>query len=196
VASPVTKPPEGLAFASLAELYEKFCELLVGKDFRGPRNIPIVVGREHFFHLTKLQKGAQTKFDIETEEPLIRATCQGLGAYVINERRSETLSWIPEILGEPQEIWEYETKKTADEVFIREYDKPGSPFRAVLLVREGGILRPVTCMTVRRTGIKEHRRGKKLWPPRRVTATWDNQQMAVGTLSGQGFQPAYGFDYP
>ena len=160
----ITKPPEGLAFASLAELYEKFCELLVGKNFHCPRNVLIVVGREHFFHLTKLQKGAQTKFDIATEETLIKATTQGFGAYTINEKRSETLSWIPEILSQPHEIWEYETKKTADEVFIREYDKPGSPFRAVLLVRENAILRPVTCMTVRRTGIKEHRRGKRLWP--------------------------------
>jgi hypothetical protein len=67
-------------------------------------------------------------------------------------------------LSEPHEIWEYETKKTADEVFIREYDKPGSPFRTVLLVRENDVLRPVTCMTVRRTGIKEHRKGEKLWP--------------------------------
>ncbi len=89
---------------------------------------------------------------------------QGFGEYAINEKRAETLSWIPEILREPHDIWEYKIKKTADEVFIREYDKHGSPFRTVLLLREKDYLTPVTCMTVRRTGIKEHRRGKKLWP--------------------------------
>jgi hypothetical protein len=160
----ITKPPESLAFTSLAELYQQFADLLVGKEFHCPRKIPIIVKSEHFFHLTKLQKGLQTKFDIAVEEPLIRATTEGFGEYSINEKRARTLSWIPEILTEPHEIWEYEAKKTADEVFIREYVKSGSPFRAVLLIREADYLKPVTCMTVRRTGIKEHRRGKKLWP--------------------------------
>ncbi len=159
----ITKPPESLVFASLAELYEQFHALFIGKEFRCPRGIPIIITPHHFFHLTKLRKGWQTEFTIEVEEALIKATTQGFGDYVINEKRAQTLSWIPEILNEPHEIWEYETKKTADEVFIREYDKAGSPFRTVLLVREESHLRPVTCMTVRRTGIKEHRRGKKLW---------------------------------
>jgi len=162
--SPITKPPDALNFVCLAELYEQFCDLLVGKDFVCPRRTRILVDRRHFFHLVKLQKGHQTLFDIATEEPLIRAVRDGLGEYSINEKRARTLSWIPEILAEPHEIWEYEEKKTADEVFIREYDKSGSPFRTVLLVREGNMLKPVTCMTVRRTGIKEHRTGKKLWP--------------------------------
>jgi hypothetical protein len=160
----ITKPPESLLFASLSQLYEQFCELFVGKVFRCPRGIPIIVLPRHFFHLVKLQKGRQTEFQIELEEPLIRATNQGFGDYAINEKRAQTLSWIPEILTDPHEIWEYARKKTADEVFIREYDKPGSPFRTVLLLREMDYLKPVTCMTVRRTGIKEHRRGKKLWP--------------------------------
>jgi hypothetical protein len=163
--SKLTKPPESLVFDSIAELYEQFQRLFVGKDFRCPsRGIPIIITSRHFFHLTKLKKGWQTEFTVEAEEPLIKATTRGLGEYEINEKRAKTLSWIPEILNEPDEIWEYEIKKTADEVFIREYDKVGSPFRTVLLVREGDHLKPVTCMTVRRTGIKEHRKGKKLWP--------------------------------
>jgi len=101
---------------------------------------------------------------MENEEEQIKNTREGFGAYSVNEKRAQTLSWIPEILTNPHEIWEYEAKKTADEVFIREYDKPGSPFRGVLLLRESDYLRPVTCMTIRRTGIKEHRKGRKLWP--------------------------------
>jgi hypothetical protein len=163
--SKITKPPESLIFDSLAELYEQFQELFVGKDFQCPsRGTPIIITSHHFFHLTKLSKGGQTDFTVEVEEPLIRATTDGFGEYQINEKRAKTLSWIPEILREPDEIWEYEIKKTADEVFIREYDKAGSPFRTVLLLREQDHLKPVTCMTVRRTGIKEHRKGKKLWP--------------------------------
>jgi phage-Barnase-EndoU-ColicinE5/D-RelE like nuclease2 len=160
----IMKPPGRLLFTSLSELYEQFYELFVGKEFRCPRGIPIIIMPRHFFHLVKLQKGRQTEFSVELEVPLIRATNKGFGDYAINEKRAQTLSWIPEILCDPHEIWEYETKKTADEVFIREYDKPGSPFRTVLLLRERDHLKPVTCMTVRRTGIKEHRRGKKLWP--------------------------------
>jgi hypothetical protein len=160
-----TKPPPNLAFASLAELYKTFHDLFIGKDFRCPaRKTAIVITPHHFFHLVKLQKGLQTEFTVDVEQPLILATLEGFGEYTINQKRAETLSWIPEILDNPDEIWEYEVKKTADEVFIREYDKNGSPFRAVLLKREEDYLKPVTCMTVRRTGIKEHRRGKKLWP--------------------------------
>lgn len=164
MATQITSPPGSLAFASLADLYEQFLALFVGKDFRCPRGTPIVITPHHFFHLVKLCKGTQTQFTIAVEEPSILATREGFGEYAINEKRARTLSWIPEILSAPHEIWEYETKKTADEVFIREYDKSGSPFRVVLLLRENDQLKPVTCMTVRRTGIKEHRRGKKLWP--------------------------------
>jgi hypothetical protein len=160
----ITRPPERLSFSSLAELYEQYRELFIGKHFRCPRGVQIVFKPHHFFHLVKLQRGTQTQFTIEEEEPLIRAATEGFGQHTINEKRAQTLSWIPEILEEPHEIWEYAEKKTADEVFIREYDKAGSPFRVVLLLRAERHLVPVTCMTVRRTAIKEHRRGKKLWP--------------------------------
>jgi len=160
----VTKPPKNLSFSSLAELYDQFLSLFVGKEFRCPRGIRIVIEPHQFFHLVKLQKGLEIAFSIEAEEAQIKATTQGFGGYSVNRKRAETLSWIPEILTEPHEIWEYAEKKTADEVFIREYDKPGSPFRGALLLRAADSLRIVTCMTIRRTGIKEHRRGRKLWP--------------------------------
>jgi phage-Barnase-EndoU-ColicinE5/D-RelE like nuclease2 len=160
----LAKPPERLVFTSLAELYQQFIDLFVGKDFCCPRGIKIVFTRHHFFHLVKLVKGTQTFFTVEEEEPSILSTRDGFGGYSLNEGRAQTLSWIPEILKEPDEIWEYTVKKTADEAFIREYDKSGSPFRVALLRREGNHLEPVTCMTVRRTGIKEHRKGRKLWP--------------------------------
>jgi hypothetical protein len=50
------KPPENLVFGSLAELYEQFCGLLADKEFFCPRGNRVVIGREHFFHLAKLQK--------------------------------------------------------------------------------------------------------------------------------------------
>jgi hypothetical protein len=160
------KPPENLVFASLAELYDQFHALFIGRAFKCPaRDVPIVITEHHFFHLTKLQKGWQTEFTVEVEEPLIRATMQGLGEYKIDPSRAERLSWIPGVLKEPDEIWEYREKKTADEVFIREYDKAGSAFRAVLLKREEGHLRLVTCMPMRRR-IAESlgEKATKLWP--------------------------------
>ena len=159
-----TRPPESLTYTSLAEIYQKYLELFLGKEFKCPRGTRIVFERDNFFHLVKLEKSGQVIFEIKKEEPLILATTKGFGEYTINAKRAATLSWIPDILTTPHEIWEYAKKKTADEVFIREYDKSGSPFRVVLLLREKGYLTPVTCMTVRRTGIKEHRKGKKLWP--------------------------------
>lgn len=160
----ISRPPESLVFDSLANLYQQYLDLFVGKNFQCPRGTQIVFERDNFFHLVKLEKDGRVSFEIAVEESLIMATVNDFGNYIINVRRAETLSWIPEILTAPHEIWEYEERKTANEVFIREYDKPGSPFRVVLLMREGGHLTPITCMTVRRTGIKEHRKGRKLWP--------------------------------
>ncbi len=65
----ITRPPESLGFTSLAELYEQFSLLLIGKEFRCPRGIPIVIVPHHFFHLVKLKKGTQTNFTIDIEEP-------------------------------------------------------------------------------------------------------------------------------
>jgi hypothetical protein len=161
----ITEPPENLVFASLAKLYEQFHALLIGKEFQCPRKIPIVITAHHFFHLVKLQKGLQTEFDIEIEEPLIIGITDGFGEYAIDKSRAERLSWIPEILGEPHEIWEPPSKKTADEMVIREYDKSGSAFRAVLLKREPDYLKLITCMPMRRRAVEALRQeGQKLWP--------------------------------
>lgn len=103
---PLTRPPESLNFSSLAELYQQFQQLLVGKQFRCPRGIQVIVERSHFFHLVKLSRAGIIDFVIEDEEPEILATTQDFGRYEINEKRAQTLSWIPEILTEPHEIWE------------------------------------------------------------------------------------------
>lgn len=161
----ITRPPENLSFISLAELYDQFHALFVGKTFRCPRGKLIAIVSHHFFHLVKLQKGIQTQFTIEIEESLIRETTSGLGQYTIDHSRGERLSWIPEILRTPHEIWEPNQKKTADEMFIREYDKSGSPFRAVLLKIEQEGLRLITCMPMRRAAAEKLRKeGKRLWP--------------------------------
>jgi hypothetical protein len=118
----------------------------------------------HFFHLIKLKKGAQTAFKMVTEQEAILATHNDFGAYEFDSRRAEQLSWLPDIIKAPTEIYEYADKKTADEVFIREYRRSGSPFKVFLCKREDDYLLPITAMTVKRPGIKEHRRGQKLWP--------------------------------
>ena len=161
-----TKPPDSLVFTCLAELYSQFHTLLIGKDFQCPaRKVPIVITSHHFFHLTKLQKGWQTEFTVEVEEPLIQAVTEGFGEYKIDQSRAERLSWIPEILREPYEIWEYVEKKTADDAFLREYDKAGTSFRAVLVKREEDHLSVVTCMPMRRrAALDMHKKARKLWP--------------------------------
>jgi hypothetical protein len=101
-----TRPPESLTFTSLAEIYEKYLELFLGKEFKCPRGTRIVFERDNFFHLVKLEKSGQVVFEIKVEEPLILATIKGFGEYTINTQRAATLSWIPEILTTPHEIWE------------------------------------------------------------------------------------------
>jgi hypothetical protein len=124
----------------------------------------VIFERYHFFHLVKLRKGFQTEFKMSMEQESIRGTVTGFGEYSIDLGRAEKLSWIPDLISRPHEIWEYAERKTADEVLIKEYEKSGSPFKVLLLVREENYLKPVTSMTVKRPGIKEHRRGQKLWP--------------------------------
>ena len=161
----IQPPPANLAFTSLADLYMHFHNLLMGKNFHCPRGSSVLIISHHFFHLVKLQKGVQTQFTIDEEEALIQQTTSGLGQYKIDQSRAERLSWIPDILTSPDEIWEPDQKKTADEIFIREYDKSGSPFRAVLLKIDQGELRLITCMPMKRRAVEKLRReGKKLWP--------------------------------
>jgi len=161
----ITKPPEELVFESLAEVYDQFHALLIGKDFRSPRGAPIIIVPHHFFHLVKLQKGIQTEFDLAVEEDLIRATIRGLGDYKIDVSRAQRLSWVPDVLRNPMEILEPNVKKTADEEFLREYNKAGSAFRAALLRRESGGLRLITCMPRRKRAVEKLRlESKRLWP--------------------------------
>jgi hypothetical protein len=102
---------------------------------------------------------------VEVEQALIAATREGLGGYTIDQSRAQRLSWIPEILAEPHGIWEFGEKKTADEIFLREYEKSGSKFRGVLLKREKTGLRIVTCMPVRtRIALRLQSKCKRLWP--------------------------------
>ncbi len=160
----IATPPEAFRFESLCDLYEQYVALLVSHEHRCPRGIEVIFEPYHFFHLVKLRKGYQTEFKMSVEREAILATKNGFGEYEIDVKRAEKLSWIPDLISKPHEIYEYEQRKTADEVFIKEYRKSGSPFKVLLLVREEDYLRPVTSMTVKRPGIKEHRRGRKLWP--------------------------------
>jgi hypothetical protein len=160
----LTVPPAVLTFESLGHLYAQYQALLVNCDHRCPRGIRVLFQNYHFFHLVKLRKGFQTAFKMTVEEQAIVALAEGFGQYEIDARRAEQLSWLPDLIANPHEIYEYEDKKTADEVFIREYQRSGSPFKVFLCKREGECLVPVTAMTVKRQGIKEHRRGIKRWP--------------------------------
>jgi|SRR5579859_547701 len=164
VGATLVSPPPVLTFESIGHLYQQYLELLVKGEHKCPRGKQVVFHNYHFFHLVKLRKGFQTAFKMATEETAIVELTEGFGEYEIDGRRAEQLSWLPDLIANPHEIYEYADKKTADEVFIREYERSGSPFKVFLCKREGDFLLPVTAMTVKRQGIKEHRRGTKLWP--------------------------------
>lgn len=160
----LVSPPELLRFESLADLYNQYMAILGSAEHRCPRGIRVAFDCYHFFHLVKLKKGFQTDFKMAVEKEAILACKEGFGEYALDAKRAGELSWLPDVIKEPHEIYEYAEKKTADEVFIREYQKSGSPFKVFLVKREGDYLLPVTSMTVKRPAIKEHRRGTRLWP--------------------------------
>ena len=102
---------------------------------------------------------------MEVEESLIKNTTVGFGSYSVDMDRSLRLSWIPELLQEPHEIWEYHQVKTAEEVFIRKYQKSGTAYRALLLKREDGHLKVITCMPMRGRAVLDlPQKATKLWP--------------------------------
>ena len=140
----IASPPALLTFSSLADLFEQYERLFVGRTLRCPRGIQVIFEPYHFFHLVKLGKGHQTAFLLSEEKEAILSTRTGFGPYSIDQRRAETLPWI-------------------DEVFIKEYLESGSPFKVLLVIREEDYLKPVTSLSVRRPAIKEHRKGKLLW---------------------------------
>jgi hypothetical protein len=130
----IATPPEAFRFESLCDLYEQYLALLVSREHRCPRGIQVIFEPYHFFHLVKLRKGYQTEFKMSTEKEAILATKNGFGGYEIDLKRAEKLSWLPELINKPHEIYEYEQRRTADEVFIKEYQKSGSPFKVLLVL--------------------------------------------------------------
>ena len=163
----IISPPATLRFSSLADLLKQYEDLFVGRNLRDPRGVQVVFEPYNFFHLVKLRKGHQTDFLMSMERDVILATTTGFGAYSIDQRRAETLPWTLDVIKEPHEIYEYRVKRTADEVFIKEYLKSGSPFKVLLVIKEEDYLKPVTSLSVRRPAIREHRDGTLLWPEKK-----------------------------
>ena len=104
---------------------------------------------------------------MSVERDSLLSTTKGFGEYSIDPRRAETLPWTLDVIKEPHEIFEYRIKRTADEVYIKEYLKSGSPFKVLLVLREEDYLKPVTSLSVRRPAIREHRDGTLLWPEKK-----------------------------
>src|SRR5713101_6860192 len=117
----IAAPPAVLKFESLCDLYEQYLALLVSKEHKCPRGININFEPHHFFHLIKLRKGYQTEFKLSEEQEIILATKKGFGKYTLDLSRAEKLAWLPDLIRDPHEIYEYAQKKTADEVIIKEY---------------------------------------------------------------------------
>jgi hypothetical protein len=160
----LVSPPSLFTFESLAHLYQQYTDELVSREHLCPLGRRVIFANYHFFHLVKMKKGQQTAFKMAVEEALIKGISEGFGEYGIDTARAGQLAWLPDLIAAPTEIYEYADKKTADEVFIREYRRSGSPFKVFLCKREADYLLPITSMTVKRQGVKEHRRGKRLWP--------------------------------
>ena len=100
------------------------------------------------------------------EKQIILATVDGFGPYTHDKQRAIYLPAAALTLTEPDEVWEDSTLKTADWVYIKEFDqKPYTHTVFLIGYREEGHIVPVTSVPVRAAPARNKwRRGRKIYP--------------------------------
>lgn len=90
----VGKRPDLVACDNLAQMYAAYEALFLGgggfrREFQSQCGLSFVAFDRNFFHLLKLRKrdAPTEQLNIQQEKPLIRATVEGLGDYLIEDPR-------------------------------------------------------------------------------------------------------------
>ncbi len=187
--APPKRPPQ-LDFRCLKDLYLHFEEIFlegnsVSNEFRAGCGCKITVFDHNFFHMVKLQHPDKEKLFMRDEKTVILAEVDGFGNYTYEKQRALYLASSIETLRYPDRTYRSEGLRTAEKVFVKEYDSVPYPFTVVLVgKRDPNLLVPVTSFPATRSRIKKWTRGELLYSK---TQQPPNSGGCVDTL--RGFHP-------
>lgn len=161
-----------IQYASLAELFQFYCENFVVKS-------PIVswcgcrihCAEHHFVHVVKLFGPEKQPIIFNDERPKIVAQVDGFGTYEHEQRRAQRLLRFLKAIKQPEIVVRPDHLKTADRAFIRHVDCSQYPFMAVLAHKEeSGDLSLCTAEPLRGRNLRRWLTGLVLWSEDKLKA--------------------------
>jgi hypothetical protein len=173
----IEKPPSKLWLHELSDLLGWYQQNLCAAHLEDPRGHVLVFSLERFPHLIKLLRKDS---DNEVSEPQkhvarIRSGQSRNGDYGgYDQERAQTLSWIPAMIARPTMIVEVVERtlweKPGDTVYLKQFNKGGYPFKALVCRRVGKErLAPITCHP--RSNGRVSKAYKIVWSPETAKTT-------------------------
>ena len=142
------RPPPKLAISEPAELLEWFEENLCEPTLKDPRGHRVAFDIGRFPYMVKLldKEGTKLKKPMRAAAAIKRGELTRHDFGGMDAERAQTLSWIPATVLRPTFIARNNTLSVpGDELYIKEFDKPGYRYKVLICKRmSGGLLVPVT----------------------------------------------------
>jgi hypothetical protein len=128
---PALHPP--YCTSDIPHAYAQFCADIAGKDFEDPRHILVSVVRENFPKLLGAKlRGTEKKAKAAKVLNALENGTFNPGLYDIDSDRLETLFWIEDTICQCHSIHDNcRTTIEADEIYVKTYEKIGSPAKLV-----------------------------------------------------------------
>jgi len=154
-----------IEYASLAELYDAYCELFVAKSpIVSACGCQIHCREHHFVHVVKLFGEGRRPLHFPDEKAKIVAQTEGFGDYIHEARRAQRLLRFEKALREPDAVVRPAHLKTADRAWMRHVDCSQYPFMAALAQKEQGVLTLCSLQPLRARNMSKWMDGPILYP--------------------------------
>jgi hypothetical protein len=124
---------------SVQETFNRYCKECSGKDFTDPRGVTVSMNIENFPKLIKMfTKASGRNAPAKARAKLVIPLLQNGGfietEYTWQAPRLESLFWIPDVIMDPDGIYENTAKKIeGEEVYVKRYRKIGSQIKLVFV---------------------------------------------------------------
>ncbi len=163
--------PDPLAFASIADLYQRFAALFLNEKgyLESSCGQRISTFDHHFFHMCGITRDKDRLFMPDEKAQLLTLT-DGFGEYemVHGGTRARDLPSACATLIQPDEVWaENPIASSAEWIYVKEFDSKPYPFTVALLIprrKENGIIVPGSSFCCRTNRIKAWRKTKRIYP--------------------------------
>ncbi len=114
--------------------------------------------------MVKLTVGGSGKLFMPEHKPIILAQTEGFGQYSYDPVRAKNLPSALETFANPDFVYRPERLKTADRVFIKEFDSLPYKYTVALLGKHKGLRILFTAFPCRKKDVKRWACGVKLYP--------------------------------